>query len=363
MTEVILANRPPAQSPAPEAIVDPRFGWAAPLVLVIAVFAAIVGSLCIGAYPLSFWRAGDIVLHLAWPFPLPDNPPWTVRELTVVEIIRLPRVLVATFAGMALGMSGAALQGMMRNPLVGPDLVGVSSGAACGGVMAMLLDWPPAGIVALAFVGGLGAMACTFALARLSRGDEGVALVLAGIFVGAFFMSCVGLAQFLANDAQLPNMVFWLLGDFTRANQQRVSMLAIPTLGGGAILMLLRWRFNLLSLGDLDAAALGVNVRFLRWAIIAIVSLIVAAQVSVSGVIGWTGLVVPHCALMLVGPDHRRLLPTAALLGALFTLAVNDVTRTIIRAEIPVGVLTALIGTPIICFLFWKAQTKGWTDE
>ena len=158
-------------------------------------------------------------------------------------------------------------------------------------------------------------------------------------------------------------MVFWLLGDFTRANQQRVSMLAIPTLGGGAILMLLRWQFNLLSLGDLDAAALGVNVRFLRWAIIAIVSLIVAAQVSVSGVIGWTGLVVPHCALMLVGPDHRRLLPTAALLGALFTLAVNDVTRTIIRAEIPVGVLTAPIETPIICFLFWKARTKGWTDE
>jgi iron complex transport system permease protein len=363
MTNVTLTDRSPAETPAPKAVVDSKFDWAAPLLLVVAVFAAIVGSLCIGAYPLPFWRAGDIVAHLAWPFPLPDDPPWTVKELTVVEIIRLPRVLVATFAGMALGMSGAALQGMMRNPLVGPDLVGVSSGAAFGGVMAMLLDWPPAGVVALAFVGGLGAMACTFSLAKLSRGGDGVALVLAGIFVGAFFMSCVGLAQFLANDAQLPNMVFWLLGDFTRANQQRVTMLAIPTLCGGAILMLLRWRFNLLSLGDLDAAALGVNVKLLRWAIIAIVSLIVAAQVSVSGVIGWTGLVVPHCARMLVGPDHRRLLPTSALLGALFTLAVDDFTRTIIRAEIPVGVLTALIGTPIICFLFWKAQTKGWIDD
>ena len=185
----------------------------------------------------------------------------------------------------------------------------------------MLLDWPPAGIVALAFVGRLGAMACTFSLAKLSRGGDGVALVLAGIFVGAFFMSWSDWRNSGRTTRSLPNMVFWLLGDFTRANQQRVTMLAIPTLGGGAILMLLRWRFNLLSLGDLDAATLGVNVKFLRWAIIAIVSLIVASQVSVSGVIGWTGLVVPHCARMLVGPDHRRLLPTSALLGALFTLA------------------------------------------
>lgn len=127
--------------------------------------------------------------------------------------------------------------------------------------------------------------------------------------------------------------------------------------------MLLRWRINLLSLGELDASTLGVNIHFLRWTIIAIVSLIVAAQVSVSGVIGWIGLVIPHCARMIVGPDHRRLLPASALLGALFALGIDDFTRVVIRSDVPIGVLTALIGTPFVCFLFWKTQTKGWIDE
>ena len=158
-------------------------------------------------------------------------------------------------------------------------------------------------------------------------------------------------------------MVYWLLGTFVGADPQKVWMIAVPTLGGGVILMLLRWRLNLLSLGDLDAASLGVNVRWLRWAILAVVSLIVAAQVSVSGLIGWIGLVVPHCARMVVGPDHRRLLPASALLGGLFVLGLDDLTRSVVRAEIPVGVLTALFGTPIICFLFWKTQSKGWIND
>ncbi|HTV32966.1 MAG TPA: iron ABC transporter permease [Methylocella sp.] len=328
------------------------------------MLAAIVGSLCIGAYPMSFWKALLIVSHLAMPWPLPENPPWDLKELTVVEIIRLPRVLLATLAGIALGMSGTALQGMMRNPLVGPDLVGVTSGAALGGVMAMFFDWPPVGVIGLAFVGGLGAMVCTFSLAKLAGGrSDGIPVILAGIFIGAFFLACVGLVQFLAPDWKLTNMVYWLLGSFVGADPQKVYMLAIPTLAGGAILMCLRWRLNLLSLGDLDAASLGVNVTLLRWGLIALVSLIVAAQVSVSGTIGWIGLVVPHCARMLVGPDHRRLLPASALLGGLFILGLDDLTRSIVQAEIPVGVLTALFGTPIICFLFWKTQSKGWSID
>jgi iron complex transport system permease protein len=313
---------------------------------------------------MSFLQAGRIVLHLVWPFTLPDNAPWTIKELTVIEIIRLPRVLLATFAGMALGMSGTALQGMMRNPLVGPDLVGVSSGAACGCVLAILFDLQPAGLVGVAFLGGLLAMICTFGLTKVAGSrTDGVGLIMAGIFIGGFFMACVGLALFLANDGQLQNMVFWLYGSFARAEPKSVWMIAIPTLAGGSILMLLRWRLNLLSLGELDAASLGVNTNALRWVIIAIVTLIVAAQVAVSGVIGWIGLVVPHCARMLVGPDHRKLLPASALLGALFTLGIDDFTRVVIRSDVPVGVMTALIGTPIMCFLFWKTQTKGWADE
>jgi iron complex transport system permease protein len=364
MTHMTLARPIPTDAPPSKRFTGPRFGWAMPLLLVLGVFAAIVGSLCIGAFPMSFWQAARIVLHLAWPFPLPDNPPWTIKELTVIEIIRLPRVLLATFAGLALGMAGTALQGMMRNPLVGPDLVGVSSGAACGCILAILFNLSPAGVVAVAFCGGLLAMVCTFGLTKAAGGGtDGVGLIMAGIFIGAFCMACVGLALFLANDGQLVNMVFWLYGNFARAEPKSVWMLAIPTLAGGAVLMLLRWRLNLLSLGELDATSLGVNTNVLRWTIIAIVTLIVAAQVSVSGVIGWIGLVIPHCARMLVGPDHRRLLPASALLGALFTLGIDDFTRVVIRSDVPIGVMTALIGTPIMCFLFWKTQTKGWNDE
>jgi iron complex transport system permease protein len=228
----------------------------------------------------------------------------------------------------------------------------------------MMFDWPPAGIIALAFAGGLAAMACTFSVAKLARGSaSSMKLILAGVFIGAFFLALVGLIQFLVPDAKLPTMVYWLLGSFVGADPQKVFMIAIPTLVGGAVLMLLRWRINLLSLGDLDAKTLGINVGVLRWAIIALVSLIVASQVAVSGIIGWVGLVVPHCARMLVGPDHRRLLPTAALVGGLFVLGLDDLTRSIVRAELPVGVLTALIGTPVVCFLFWKTQGKGWGRE
>lgn len=337
-------------------------GWV-PALLVLGLLAAIVGSLCIGAYPISFWRAGRIVLHLSLPWPLPEQPDWTLREQTVIQVIRLPRVLLATFAGIALGLAGATLQGMMRNPLVGPDLIGVSSGAAFGGVMAVLFDFPPAGVVALAFCGGLAAMAATFALARLARGGiDSVVLILAGIFVGAFAMSCVGLAQFLANDGQLVNMVFWLLGTFSKAEPQSVALLAVPTLAGGAVLMLLRWRFNLLSLGDLDASLLGGAARPLRWVALAVVTWMVAAQVAVSGVIGWVGLVIPHAARMLVGPDHRRLLPASALLGGMFVLGIDGFTRAVVRIDLPVGVMTTLIGTPLVGWLFWRQQTKGWID-
>jgi iron complex transport system permease protein len=340
---------------------DPRrvMPWA----LMLAILALIVASLCIGAYPMSFRRAAEIVGHLALPLPLPDDLPWPAKELAVVQVLRLPRVLLAVFVGIALGISGTALQGVMRNPLVGPDLVGVSSGAACGYVLGVLFDLPPPLCVATAFVGGMAAMGATYALAGAAKSVAGIGLVLAGIFIGAFFMAGVGLAQFLANDGQLQNMVFWLLGTLTRASPETVWMLAVPTLLCGAGLMFLRWRLNLMSLGELDATSLGVPTRILRLSIIALVTWMVAAQVSVSGVIAWVGLVIPHMARMLVGPDHRRLLPASALLGGLFVLLVDDFTRVALRFEVPIGVLTSLIGMPFLVFLFWKKKAQGWTND
>jgi iron complex transport system permease protein len=334
---------------------------AIPALLAACLALAILASFGVGAYPVPFVRVLGILIHSLCPWL--DHPAWDAKDLAVIAVIRPPRILVATFAGIGLGLTGACLQGMMRNPLVGPDLVGVNSGAAFGGAIAVLLMLPPSGALALAFAGGLFAMLCTFSLAKLAGAGEGLPLLLAGFFVGAFFMGGVGLAQYMARYDYMPLIVYWLLGSFRGADPDKLWMIAVPTIIGGSVLMGLRWRINLLSLGDLDAASLGINVTVLRWAIIGVVSLMVAAQVSVSGIIGWVGLVVPHCARMLVGPDHRRLLPASAMLGGMFTLGVDDLTRSIVSAEIPAGLLTAFIGTPIICFLFWKTQTKGWSDE
>jgi iron complex transport system permease protein len=201
-------------------------------------------------------------------------------------------------------------------------------------------------------------MTCTFSIAKMTRirGDS-IILILAGIFVGAFFFALVGLFEFYGNIFRITP---WLIGSFVGADWTKVTTIAVPTLFGGTVLLALRWRMNLLSLSELDAKSLGINVGFLRWTIIVLVSLMVASQVAVSGIVAWVGLVVPHCARMLVGPDHRRLLPTAGLLGALFVLGLDDLTRSIVHGGLPVGTLSALVGTPAVCILLWKSRGKGW---
>jgi len=361
----IVVNTPPAKMGTPLPDTHSPWGttWAIPLLLTLVLATAIILSLCFGAYPMSPGRAFMILVKGLWPFS-GDLSAYDLREVTVMQIIRPPRVLVATLAGVGLGLSGAALQGMMRNPLVGPDLVGVSSGAAFGGVLAITLDWHPLLIIACAFAGGLLALGLTFLLARIVKArSDGIALILAGFFVGGFFLALVGLCLYLDPNGKGPGIVYWLLGSFRGADPTKVWMIGVPTLLGGALLMGLRWRLNLLSLGDLDAASLGLDLRRLRWSIVALVSLIVAAQVSVAGIVGWIGLIVPHGARMLVGPDHRRLLPTAALLGGLITLGLDDLTRSIVRAEIPVGILTAFFGTPVIALLFCRMQGRGWQSD
>ncbi len=322
--------------------------------------AALFGSLCLGVYPIPTRTVLRIVLALIWPGPLPEHPPWSDTEIMVVQIVRLPRILLATLAGAGLGLSGAALQGLFRNPLVGPDIIGVSAGAACGGVGAMLLGWTAYEIVGPALLGGLMAVLLASGLARLAKGGM-LALVLAGIIVAAFFSATLTLLEYLADPlTSLPRIIYWLMGSFAGANTQAVAVAGAGTLGAGAVLLGLRWRLNLLSLGDTDAAALGLNIARFRWAVVALSALIVATQVSVSGIVGWIGLIIPHFARMLVGPDHRRLMPAAGLLGGVFMLGVDDIARSIASQELPVGLLTAFIGTPVFAVLFWRTQGRGW---
>ncbi|ACK52358.1 transport system permease protein [Methylocella silvestris BL2] len=332
-----------------------------PAFLFLILALLVLFSLTLGRYPVPFPEVVRIVLTTS---PLGAHIDDADTPRIVVEIVRAPRILLVTLCGMGLALSGAAMQGVFRNPLVGPEIAGVSSGAALGGVVAILLSWPPLAVTGLAFALGLLALAAAFGLARIAGRASTLALVLSGVIVGGFCSALVGLVQTLADPTtRLPSIVYWLLGSFIGATSSQVVIVASITLFAGGLLLALRWRINLLSLGDADASSLGVNIELLRWSLMGLVALIVAAQVSVSGGVGWVGLIVPHLARMLVGPDHVRLLPTAAFLGGIYLLAMDDVARSATEQEIPIGLLTSVIGTPIFAFLFWKTQSKGWTRE
>ena len=293
---------------------------------------------------------------------LPLEPTWTEVQERVVELIRLPRVLLAAIAGAGLAVSGASLQGVFRNPLVGPDIIAVSSGAAFGGALAILLADNSILTVVLAFIFGLLAMAIVSVAGRSAGRAPVLMIVLAGVVTGAFFTALVSLITYIADpEDQLPAIVYWLLGSFAAADYQKVLTVAIPTTLGAGVIHLLRYRINILSLGDEEASALGLNVERSRWAVLTAVTLITASTVAVAGVIGWVGLVVPHIARMIVGPDHRALIPASALIGAAYLIFIDDVARSATAVEIPLGVLTALVGAPLFIWLLRRTQAAGWS--
>ena len=328
--------------------------------LFVLLLAFILFSLTLGRYPVPVLQ----ILHVILTTPLRARFNYTDVYRVVVEIVRLPRVLVVVLCGMGLALSGAAMQGVFRNPLVSPDIAGVSAGASFGGVLAIMLSLSQTGMVSLAFLFGLIALVAAFSLARLAARSGILGLVLSGVIVGAFFGALVGLGQYVADpQTKLPSIIYWLLGSFVGATYQKLAIVAGVMLFAGTLLMMLRWRINLLSLGDVDAATLGINIEVLRWGIVGLVALIVAAQVSVSGGVGWVGLIIPHVARMIVGPEHTKLLPASAFLGGIYLLAMDDIARSVGSQEIPIGLLTAVIGAPIFAVLFWKLQGKGWAHE
>jgi iron complex transport system permease protein len=272
---------------------------------------------------------------------------------TVLFNIRLPRVVAAAFVGAALAAAGAAYQSLFRNPLVSPDILGVSTGAGLGAVIGILLGLPVIMIQALGFGGGLLTVVIVAALARSLRGSSDVlVLVLAGIVVGALAGAAISLVKVLADPYdQLPAITFWLLGSLAGVKASDVAATVPVVLLGLAPLILLRWRIGILSLGDDEARTLGVEVGRLRLIVITAATLVTASVVAISGVIGWVGLMVPHMARLLVGPRFDRLLPAAILLGAAFMVGVDTLARSAARIEIPLGVLTAVIGGPAFVWL------------
>lgn len=317
-----------------------------------AALLALVGiAFAVGRYPVS----------LAELFSVLTGQPVGANVEMVVLQVRGPRVLAAVLVGAALAAAGTAYQGMFRNPLVSPDILGVSSGAALGAVLAIFLSKNILITQAFAFGGGLAAVGLVYAVgARLRGHDPLLALVLTGVVIGTLLGSAIALLKYLADPYnQLPAITFWLLGSLAAISPKDIWYSMPLVLIGLAPMLLLRWRINLLALPDDEARALGVDTRRLRTIVIACATLMTASVVAISGIIGWVGLLVPHAARLLVGPDFGRLLPLAMLIGAAFMLAVDTLCRTLAMIEVPPGVLTALIGTPFFLWLFALAR-RSW---
>ena len=279
----------------------------------------------------------------------------------VIFQIRGPRVIAAILIGAALAGAGAVYQNMFRNPLVSPDILGVSSGAALGAVLAIFLSLPILAIQGFAFAGGLVAVAMVYFIGNAVRGHDPIlALILTGVVVGTLLGSGIAMMKYLADPYnQLPAITFWLLGSLSSISPADL-WIAIPLVLVGLVpIYLLRWRMNVLSLSDDEARALGVNVARLRLIIVTSATLITAAAVAISGIIGWIGLLIPHAARLLIGPEFARILPLTLLLGASYLLAVDTLARTMASIEIPPGVLTALIGTPLFLWLLAASHSRS----
>src|SRR5262245_12736041 len=329
--------------------------------LAIALGVLVLGLLVaftVGRYPVTLAELVDVI----WSRATGGQATAPAAVENVVLLVRGPRVVAAVLVGAALAVAGTAFQGLFRNPLVSPDILGASSGAALGAVLGIYFSLGVIGIEVLAFVGGLGAVAAVYVIGSfLQSRDPILVLVLTGVVIGALLGAGVVLVKYLADPYnQLPAMTFWLLGSLAATTVADLLPLLGPVALGTIVLLALRWRLNVMSLPDDEARALGLATGPLRIAIVAAATLVTSASVSTSGIIGWVGLVVPHLARALVGPDFPKLIPTAALLGGGYLLFIDTIARTAAPIEIPLGILTAVIGTPFFIWLLAGMQ-KNWS--
>ncbi len=314
-------------------------------------------SMFIGRYHIE---AGRLVqLLTVAPDAWLDHP-----DTSVFYYSRLPRIIMAGIVGAGLSAAGALFHGMFRNPLVSPDILGVSSGCCLGAALGIIVS-SQVGFAyltpLLAFIVGIIAMFLAYGIAKISPGDQVVMLILAGIVVGGFFEAALSFIKYTADPYEdLPAIVFWIMGGFFRANWSVVLNLLIGVLPCLLLLHLLAWKINILSLGDEEAGSLGINVKVFRFLLLCLATFMVAGCVSVSGTIGWVGLVVPHIARLLTGADHRYVLPMSMLVGAGFVMLMDNLARGLTSAEIPISILTAAVGTPFFAYLLIKGRGQAW---
>jgi iron complex transport system permease protein len=326
------------------------------LIAVLIVFA--IGSLAVGRYGLKIAEIFAIVSDKL--FGVPGNYP--AASATVLINVRTPRLLAAICIGAALSAAGASYQGLFRNPMVSPDLLGASAGAGFGAAISLLLERSMLEVQLVSFVCGIAAVGITYAVgSRVSRGNNTtLSLVLTGLVVSALFQAFITIIKYVADpNSKLPAITYWLMGGLNSIMLEDLPILIIPILIGLVPMLLLRYKLNLLAFGDEEAKSAGVDTRKLRLTFIIASTLVTSASVAASGMIGWIGLVIPHLARMLVGPNYKTLLPVSVLLGSIFLLLIDNVSRCLFSVEIPLSVLTALFGAPFFLSLLMKGK-KGW---
>ena len=328
-----------------------RFAW-----LCLLFLAVFFGSFLLGRYRVSpaslFSILGCKLAELVSFGRVVPVRTWTGMEEAAIWNIRLPRILCAMLVGAALSTAGAAYQGMFRNPMVSPDLLGASTGAGFGAALGILLSLDYFGITLTAFCFGLAAVLLAYTFSRFSRLERTLSMVLSGVMISSLFSAGTSFIKLVADtEDQLPAITYWLMGSLSSVRGRDTLFAFVPIFVGVVPLCLLRWRINLLTVSEAEARSMGVHTDRLRLAVILCATLMTAASVAVSGMIGWVGLVIPHFCRMLFGYDYRRLIPASMLLGGTFLMAVDDLARLVTTSELPLGILTAFVGAPVFIYL------------
>lgn len=321
------------------------------LVLIVGLISLFFGR---------FYIEPKTILGILFSKIIPLQATWSGTMETIIFKVRFPRVFLAMIVGAMLSISGAAFQGMFHNPLVSPDVLGVSSAAGFGAAIAILLSGNIITIQLFALVFGIIGVIFTYLLSRIHKTTPILMLILSGVIVSAFFSALISLIKYIADPYEkLPEITFWLMGSLSTATMKDVLMILLPMIFCSSGLIFLGWRINILSMGDEEARSLGINTELLKGMIIVFATILTAAAVCVSGIIGWVGLIIPHVSRMIVGPDHRVLLPASLAIGAIYLTLIDNLSRSIYSAEIPLGILTAIIGLPFFAYLIRKSK-GGW---
>ncbi len=328
------------------------------LVGLILPLGTVLLSLLIGRYFISIGQLASLIALKLHHQPLGD---YAVID-TIIFNVRLPRILSALIIGGALSLSGTVYQSTFRNPMVSPGILGVANGAGFGAAVGILFSMSYFGIQSMAFLFGLIAVGLTYLISAFKKedGNSILTLVLAGMVISTIFSSFISLTKYIADpDDKLPAITFWLMGSLASITMKEVLITLIPVVAGSIPLFLMRWKLNILAFGDEEAKSMGVNTSLVRLLIIICSTVITAAAIAISGIVGWVGLIIPHICRMISGPNHNTLVPLSVAVGAVYLLIVDDVARTLASIEIPLGIITSLIGAPFFIYLMYQKR-KSW---